>query len=73
MESGAVKNVVVFGDEVVIDLTLSNPSLQARKKVEVEILKIVHKEVDPKAKIKQTLRWLARQNKNPLKGNPYPV
>ena len=39
MESGAVKNIVVFGDEVVIDLILSNPSLQARKKVEVEILK----------------------------------
>jgi ATP-binding protein involved in chromosome partitioning len=32
MESGAVKNIVVFGDEVVIDINLSNPSLQARKK-----------------------------------------
>ena len=38
MDSGAVKNIVVFGDEVVIDLTLQNPSLQARKKLEVEIL-----------------------------------
>ena len=39
MESGAVKNILVFGNEVIIDLTVQNPSLQARKKLEVEILK----------------------------------
>ena len=49
MESGAVKNILVFGEEVVIDLTVQNPSLQARKKLEVEILKCIHKEVHPKA------------------------
>ena len=30
--SGAVTNVMVFGDEVDVDITLKNPSLQARKK-----------------------------------------
>ena len=72
MESGAVKNVVVFGDEVVIDLTLSNPSLQARKKVEVEILKIVHKEVDPKAKIKTNITVVSPPKQEPIKGQPIP-
>lgn len=38
VSSGAVKNVQVFGDEVVVDIVISNPSLQARKKTEVEIL-----------------------------------
>ncbi len=52
VESGAVKNIQIFGDEVEIDLTIANPSLQARKKTEVEILKIIHKEVYEKAKIK---------------------
>ena len=42
VESGAVRNVQVFGDEVVVDLTISNPSLQARKKAEVSILKTLH-------------------------------
>jgi len=56
IESGAVKNVQIFGDEVEIDITINNPSLQARKKTEVEILKIIHKEVYEKAKIKINLK-----------------
>ena len=30
MESGAVKNILVFGEEVVIDITVQNPSLHRR-------------------------------------------
>ena len=33
VESGALTNVNVFGDEVIVDLTINNPSLQARKKL----------------------------------------
>ena len=72
MESGAVKNIVVFGDEVVIDLTLQNPSLQARKKLEVEILKCIHKEVHPKAKIKTNITVQAPPKSDPIKGQPIP-
>ena len=36
VESGAVKNVVTFGDEVVVDITIKNPSLQAKKRTEVD-------------------------------------
>ena len=72
MESGAVKNIVVFGDEVVIDLTLQNPSLQARKKLEVEILKCIHKEVHPKAKIKTNITVQAPPKSEPIKGQPIP-
>lgn len=49
--SGAVRNVQVFGDEVVVDLTITNPSLQARKKAEVSILKTLHEQVYQKAKV----------------------
>lgn len=49
--SGAVKNIQVFGDEVIVDITITNPSLQARKKTEVEILKAIHRDVYEKAKI----------------------
>jgi ATP-binding protein involved in chromosome partitioning len=72
MESGAVKNIVVFGDEVVIDINLSNPSLQARKKVEVEILKCIHKEVHPKAKIKINVTVEAPIKVETIKGEPIP-
>lgn len=51
-EAGHVRNVQVFGDEVMLDVISMNPTLQAKKKIEVDILKTVHELVDPKLKIK---------------------
>ena len=56
IESQAVKNIVVFGDEVVVDITISNPSLQAKKRTEVDIMKTIHELVYPKAKIQVNVR-----------------
>ena len=74
VESGAVKNIQIFGDEVEIDITIGNPSLQARKKTEVEILKIIHKEVYEKAKIKINVKVDApvKPKINEIKGKPLP-
>ncbi|UMB53129.1 Mrp/NBP35 family ATP-binding protein [Lutibacter sp. A64] len=52
VESGAVKNIVTFDKEIIVDVTISNPTLQAKKKVEVEIMKAVHQYVDQKADVK---------------------
>ena len=41
VENKNVSNLVVFGNEVIIDVTISNPTLQAKKKVEVEIKKAI--------------------------------
>ena len=75
VESGAIKNVQVFGDEVVVDVTINNPSLQAKKKTEVSILQVIHAEVHPKAKIKVNISVEApekTQNSNLIKGKPIP-
>ena len=74
VESGAVTNVQVFGDEVEVDVTIKNPSLQARKKTEVEILKIIHEQVYAKAKIKVNLKVDApsKPKVNEIKGKPIP-
>ncbi|WP_027076951.1 Mrp/NBP35 family ATP-binding protein [Maribacter antarcticus] len=74
VESGAVKNIMIFGDEVEVDIVISNPSLQARKKTEVEILKIIHKEVYEKAKIKINIKVDApvKPKTNEIKGKPIP-
>lgn len=74
VESGAVTNVMVFGDEVVVDVTINNPSLQARKKTEVEILKIIHKRVYEKAKITINVKVdaPAKPKVNEIKGKPIP-
>ena len=74
VESGAVKNIMIFGDEVVVDLTISNPSLQARKKTEVEILKVIHEQVYNKAKITVNVKVdaPAKPKTNEIKGKPIP-
>lgn len=52
VESGAVKNIVTFDKEVVVDVAISNPTLQAKKKIEVEIMKAIHEHVDQKIDVK---------------------
>lgn len=56
VDDGHVRNVQIFGDEIEIDAISANPTLQAKKKLEVEILKVIHREVYEKAKIKINLQ-----------------
>ena len=73
IESQAVKNIVVFGDEVVVDITISNPSLQAKKRTEVDIMKTIHELVYSKAKIQVNVKVEANKApKNEIKGKPIP-
>lgn len=75
VESGAVKNVLVFADEVVVDITITNPSLQAKKKTEVSILQAIHQLVYDKAQVKVNVKVEApvTQTKAPeIKGKPIP-
>jgi len=74
VESGAVTNVITFADEVVVDITISNPSLQAKKKTEVEILQTIHRLVYEKAKIKVNIKVEAATKSAPnvIKGKEIP-
>lgn len=74
VDSGAVKNVVTFADEVIVDITIKNPALQARKKTEVEILKVIHEKVHAKAQIKINIKVEAPEKAatNEIKGKTIP-
>ncbi len=74
VESGAVKNVVTFADEVIVDITIKNPSLQAKKRTEVDILKTIHEKVYEKAKITVNVKVEApeKPKANVIKGKPIP-
>ncbi len=74
VESGAVKNVITFGDEVIVDITIQNPSLQAKKRTEVDILKTIHEKVYEKAKITINVKVEAPETPkaNVIKGKPIP-
>ncbi|MCX2679871.1 Mrp/NBP35 family ATP-binding protein [Galbibacter sp. EGI 63066] len=71
IESRAVRNVMIFDDEVVVDITINNPSLQAKKKTEVEILKTIHDKVYQKAKVKVNIKVEAPE-KPQIKGKVIP-
>ncbi|MAH20240.1 MAG: chromosome partitioning protein, partial [Flavobacteriaceae bacterium] len=73
VESKAVKNVIIFNDEVIVDISISNPTLQARKRTEVNIMKAIHDLVYAKAKIKINVKVdVPAQPKNEIKGKPIP-
>ena len=73
IDKGVVKNVMIFGDQVDIDLQLENPSLQARKKLEVTILKTIHEQVYEKAKININIKVVSvKKQINSIKGKPIP-
>ena len=71
IDEGVVSNIMIFDDQVDIDLQLQNPSLQARKKLEVTILKTLHEEVYEKAKIKINTKVVAAAKpEQTIKGKP---
>jgi len=52
IENKNVTNVVTFGNEVLIDVVINNPTLQAKKKIEIEITKAIKTTIDEKIDVK---------------------
>ncbi|CAL2103899.1 Septum site-determining protein MinD [Tenacibaculum sp. 190130A14a] len=74
VENNNVTNVVGFGNEVIVDVTISNPTLQAKKKVESEIIKAIHKHVGESLDVKVNLKVEVQQKENPnqIRGKEIP-
>ncbi|MCF6168906.1 Mrp/NBP35 family ATP-binding protein [Lutibacter sp.] len=72
VESGAVKNIVTFDKEVIVDITISNPTLQAKKKVEIEIMKAIHSQIDQKIDVKVNVTAIVPTKEVKLKENSIP-
>jgi len=72
--SGAIKNIQLFGSDVELDVEIKNPTLQYKKKVEVDCLKAIHDYAYEKSKVKVNLIVNAPVNakENKIKGNPIP-
>ena len=72
VESNSVTNVVIFGREVIVDVTIKNPSLQAKKKTEVEIMKVIHDKVDEKIDVKVNVKVEVPEKPKPIRGDNIP-
>ncbi|EJL65917.1 Mrp/NBP35 family ATP-binding protein [Flavobacterium sp. CF136] len=72
VESGAVANVITFGDEVVVDLILHTPAMHIKKRAEDDIKKTIHELISPEAKIKVNIKVETKENPNEIKGKAIP-
>ena len=71
VESGAVSNVLTFGDEVVVDLVLHTPAMHIKKRAEDDIKKTIHELVSADAKIKVNIK-VETPEKVEIKGRAIP-
>lgn len=71
VESGAVTNVITFGDEVVVDLVLHTPAMHIKKRAEDDIKKTIHELVGVEAKIKVNIK-VETPEKPEIKGKAIP-
>ena len=72
VESGAVTNVITFGDEVVVDLVISTPAMHIKKRAEDDIKKLIHEKFSPTATVKVNIKVEAKENPNQIKGKDIP-
>jgi len=75
IENNNVTNVVSFGNEVEIDVTISNPTLQAKKKIESEITKAIKTNVDENIDVKINVKVekpKPKENPNQIRGKEIP-
>lgn len=74
VESGAVTNVLTFGDEVIIELTIATPAMHIKKRAEDDIRKLIHETFSPDAKVKVNIKVEVPEKENPnqIKGKAIP-
>jgi ATP-binding protein involved in chromosome partitioning len=75
IESGAVKNVMTFADEIVVDLVLSSPAMHIKKRAEADVIKTIKEKVSEVAKVTVNVKIEAPvkpSNPNLIKGKNIP-
>jgi len=74
VESGAVKNVLIFGNEVTVDLVIATPAMHIKKRAEDDIKKLIHEKFssDVIVKVNIKVEAAAAENPNQIKGKAIP-
>lgn len=72
VESGAVKNVLTFGDEAVVDLVLSTPAMHIKKRAEADVIKAIQDAFGDGVKVKVNIKVEAPEKAPSIKGKPIP-
>jgi ATP-binding protein involved in chromosome partitioning len=75
IENNNVSNVVTFGNEVIIDVTINNPTLQAKKKIESEITRVIKTTIDEAIEVKINVtveKPVQKETSNQIRGKEIP-
>ena len=72
LEKNSLLNIQVFGDEIILDFEIQNPTLQYKKKVEQTCLGLISKKFDSNLKVKINFNVKKNQEDNKIKGSPIP-
>lgn len=73
VESGAIQNVLTFGNEVVVDLTLSTPALHIKNRAEADIKKVITEKFGSDIKVKVNIKVEVPEKQDAtIKGKPIP-
>ena len=75
VESGAVKNIMTFADEVIVDLEISTPAFHIKKRAKSDIIKTIKEKVSQDAKVIVNIKIevpIQPANPNLIKGKKIP-
>lgn len=72
VESGAISNIVIFGNEVVIDLLLTTPAMHIKKRAEDDIRNLISTTFPSVEKVKINTKVQAAEKPNEVKGKAIP-
>lgn len=72
VESGAIQNVLTFGNEVVVEVTLATPALHIKKRAEADIIKTIQEKISADAKIKVNIKVQTPEKPEEIKGKSIP-
>jgi ATP-binding protein involved in chromosome partitioning len=72
VESGAVQNVITFGDEVVVDLVIATPAMHIKKRAEDDIRKLIQDTYGSEIKVKVNIKVETPEKANEIKGKAIP-
>ncbi len=75
VESGAVTNVLTFGDEVIVDLVVTTPAMHIKKRAEDDIRKTIQTVINADVKVKVNIKVETpekAENPNQIKGKAIP-
>ncbi len=72
IESGAVTNVLTFGNEAVVELTITTPAMHIKKRAEDDIRKLIHEKFNTTAVVKVNIKVETADKANEIKGKAIP-